>query len=154
MPFKGASLEDWGKVILAATKRTEEVFKIKADISCPIFEDVVASINKGLESLKPEEPNSAKVAGVAAFWIRKLKPIFHGRDVPRVFLAINEYVSLIVGLGICYRSGPAADASITNFDPRILNDWVYSFRYHSHSPNSSIIAFETLLSKQNVIIAK
>jgi hypothetical protein len=115
MPYKGAGLEEWGKLILTATKRTEGVFRVKAYISRPIFDDVIARVNKGLEALKVEDPNSAKVAGIAAFWIRKLKPIFHGGDAARVFLAINEYVSLIVGLGICYRSDPATDVSIAKY---------------------------------------
>ena len=142
----GATTLDWEKIILASANKVVEVFRIETFVSRPIVADVVARIDKSLKSLGLDEPNQPKIAGVAAFWIRKLKPLFQEPGAARIFLPLNEYVSLIVGLGICYRSKLDSVVTITGFDPRILNDWVYSFRYHSHSPHSSIIAFETLLS--------
>jgi hypothetical protein len=145
MPGVATSL-DWEKIILASARKMDEAFRIETFVSRPMVADVADRINKSLESLGLDNPNQPKIAGIAAFWIRKLKPLFQGPEATKIFLPLNEYASLIVGLGICYRDPSASMVTVIGFDPRILNDWVYSFRYHSHSPHSSIIAFETLLS--------
>lgn len=143
---RGAAALDWEKIILASAQRMDEVFRIETFISRPVVYDVASRIDRSLALLGIDKPNQPKVAGIAAFWIRKLKPLFQGPDATKIFVQLNEYASLIVGLGICYRDPSSTRVMIISFDPRILNDWVYSFRYHSHSPHSSIIAFETLLS--------
>ncbi len=111
-------------------------------IESAIIEEIRHSIDKSLAGFKA--PNAAKYAGIAAFWIRKLKPLHVMRESENPFLLINEYVSLKVGLAICERYFDDARKVDITLNPRILRDWVFSFRYHSHSPSSSMISFEML----------
>jgi len=149
----GAKSLDWEKIIEASAQKMEEVFQIEIFMSRPVVKEIAGRIYKSLASLGLDHPNQAKIAGIAAFWIRKLKPLFQGPDATKIIMALNEYASLVVGLGICYRDPSSTRIMISThgFDPRILADWVYSFRYNSHSPSSSIIAFETLLYNYNLL---
>ena len=140
------------KMLSASVQNMEAVFKIESFVSRPIVLDVVEQIDKSLDSLGVGNPNQSKIAGIVAFWIRKLKPLYQSANAAKFILPLNEYVSLMVGIGICYGGPSDSMVTVTGFDPRILNDWVFSFRYHSHSPHSSIIAFETLLSNSARVI--
>jgi hypothetical protein len=91
-----------------------------------------------------ECPNAAKIAGVTAFWIRKLKPLRIEPNSPNSFLLINEFISLKVGIAICEQYFDDCRKDKINLNPRILRDWIFSFRYNSHSPHSSLISFEML----------
>lgn len=103
-------------------------------------------IEENLNSLGFQRPNVAKVAGQVAFWIRKLKPLSISPDSKNHFCFANERAALALGLAICerYKDDLSTDRQL-RLHPRIFMDWVVGFRYHSHSPHSSMTSFELLM---------
>jgi hypothetical protein len=115
-----------------------------------IVEELEAQAIETLKSFKKSSPNLAKTAGSIAFWIRKLKPISHAETSPNKYLAINELAGLHVGVAIC--SLFYDDSTRTDFhklSPRVVHDWAYSLRRHSHSPQSTVVAFELISAQLN-----
>lgn len=126
-------------------RRWECTFAIDREILIEVADKTQATL-AGLNDTSV--PNVAKVAGHVSFWIRKLKPISYAAQSPATgkFLAINEYVGLMVGLGICHEYLDDSRKAFFQDPPsRILRDWVVSFRVNSHSPHSTQIAFELLV---------
>jgi hypothetical protein len=135
---------DWLAVLVRITEKAERKFGVLLIIEQEVVLEIETVVLKSLKSIDIERPNVAKVAGVVAFWIRKLKPIIHKDTSLAKHNAINEYISLLVGLSICYEYHDDFSKPVFKLRKRILRDWVQSFRYHSHSPHSSLIAFELL----------
>jgi hypothetical protein len=109
-----------------------------------IINEIQTRVQESLDRIDGSAPNAAKNAGIVAFWIRKLKPLSIHPTSEFSFLPLNEYVALRVGLSICARYFDDARKQKISLNPRILRDWVFSFRYNSHSPHSSLISFEML----------
>lgn len=89
-----------------------------------------------------------KIAGIVVFWVRKLKPFYYDFDEAAKsgkLHPLNELIAIQTGLAIC--SQYKDDCSLLDdirLSDRVLKDWLHSLRYHSHSPYSSILAFELL----------
>ena len=141
----------WFEILYKITDETEKIYQAKGFnfevfIEEAIVQDVAAQINRTMKASGIEKPNPAKIAGVVSFWIRKLKPLIITAQPQETFRLINELVALKVGLAICdkYMKDENGESICLRLNKRILRDWVASLRYHSHSPHSSIIAFEML----------
>lgn len=145
MPIKQVQ---WEKVLLHSADWAEARYDLKLVCDQAIVAEVDRMAVKSLDSLNMASmPNLAKVAGYVSFWIRKLKPVFHAEDTPNHYLAINELLGLMVGLALCRRyMDDFTDQTFCLPSRRIFMDWVNSLRFHSHSPHSSTLSFELLVS--------
>jgi hypothetical protein len=134
---------NWPKIFMKAADSAEEKFGLSVYIESAVIEEIGQQVEKTLRNYS--QPNSAKIAGAVAFWVRKLKPLTIAPNSTYAFSAINEYISVVIGLGIC---GQYFDDSKKPGDipvnPRVMKDLIYSFRYHSHSPHGSMMIFEVL----------
>lgn len=137
---------DWFALAEAAVSSAEKKFGCATFLDAIILAEVVEFTERNLEAnYSGFKPNVAKIAAVFSFWFRKLKPISFDPATKAHFLAINEMVALEIGLGLCERylddlSTPGFKGS--QISDRLIFDWVHSLRAHSHSPNSTVIAFE------------
>ncbi len=140
---------DWQKVLTDATDVCERRFGLFLVIDADIVGEIAVQANSSLAALNMNTmPNVAKVAGHVAFWIRKLKPVFHGEGSANKLLTINEVVGILVGVGICRRYFDEKAKKNFTLPDRIMKDWSMSLRNHSHSPHSCAISFEFLASEQ------
>jgi len=122
----------------------EKVYNLKIGIEHAIITEIQVRLQESLDRIDGSTPNAAKNAGLVAFWIRKLKPLSIHPDSEFSFLPLNEYIALLVGLAICAKYFDDSKKETFQLNPRILRDWIFSFRYNSHSPHSSLISFEML----------
>jgi len=135
---------NWRSILGEITAATADEFSLTVSIDAAVIKEIQLNVEANLSSVT-EKPNAAKIAGVVAFWIRKLKPLHVEKDSAHPFLFINEFVALKVGLAIWERYfDDSASKEVVKLNHRILRDWIFSFRYHSHSPHSSLISFELL----------
>ncbi len=136
----------WDNILLDVATRIENQHHVKILIDSVIVCEVGRLICMQLESIGLEKPNIAKIAGQVAFWIRKLKPLYISQDSPNKLLTVNELAALHIGLALClkYRDDNSK-VNPVRLPPRIFRDWVSGFRYHSHSPHSSMTSFELLM---------
>ena len=137
---------DWFKVLCCEAAAIEADYNVAIEIEKATSLEVGRLIADNLEAIGLEKPNVAKIAGQAAFWIRKLKPLRISASSPNYLGTVNELAALRIGIAICntYKDDNSKCGKIT-LPPRIFRDWVNSFRYHSHSPHSSMISFELLM---------
>ena len=133
---------NWRKILDDLTTKAENDFELIVSIEMAIVKEVQEKVHDALAKFK--EPNAAKIAGIVAFWIRRLKPLRVEKESLNAFLLINEFLALKVGLAICEKYFDDSMKQKITLNPRILRDWVFSFRYNSHSPHSSLISFEML----------
>jgi hypothetical protein len=142
---------NWKDLIYRIAEEDERLFasrgiKITICIQPSIVEEVGRQIERTIERDGIEHGNAAKIAGVTAFWIRKLKPLYiePSPESPKTYTLINELVSVQVGVAICNEYFSDSSCKNAKVNSRVLKDWLISFRYHSHSPHSSLISFEML----------
>jgi hypothetical protein len=134
---------DWSQVLFDATTLCERSNDVKLCIDRDIVKEISEKANASLAALNMQTiPNVAKVAGHVAFWIRKLKPIYHAADTPNKLLTCNEVIGILVGIGICQRYFDDHSKQGIHLSSRVAKDWAASLRTHSHSPHSCAIAFE------------
>ena len=138
---------DWIVIFQEMCTFAEEKFGIELIVDKNIIEEIEIMVEDTLDSFYLDNPNVAKTASIIAFWIRKLKPIFHSSNSKNKFLAINELVGLLVGLSICRNYFDDFSKEKFRISSRVFSDWVNSFRKNSHSPHSSVISFELLTTK-------
>lgn len=138
---------DWSNVLKETVTSIEEQTGIKIIIEQRVIDEIDESIQTFFSNAGLTRPNVYKVAAIVAFWIRKLKPIMIHPDSVGYYVWLNELVALKVGLAVCERYFDDAGKKQLAINQRVLKDWVLSWRYHSHSPHSSIIAFEMLFSE-------
>ena len=137
---------NWQPILIHAVEHIESIAKVNLVVSEVITLEINKRIKDCLSGTGLARPNVAKIAGQVAFWIRKLKPIHIAETSPNYYLLVNEHASLLVGLSICNTYKDDTSKSIDIFlPPRIFSDWILSFRYNSHSPNSSMTSFELLM---------
>ena len=141
----------WMDLLYEVAEEDERLFAARGVqftvcIQRPVAEEVGQRIERSITLDGIERGNAAKIAGVTAFWIRKLKPLYiePSAETPKTYAFINELVSLQVGVAICNRYFSDAGLRGVRLNRRVLKDWLTSFRYHSHSPSSSIISFEMM----------
>ncbi len=139
---------DWEAITREVLNMAEAHFGFIGVLDPYILAEVIEFTRQGLRhNYRGSKPNVAKIAGMFSFWFRKFKPISFAKESQNRYLAINEFVALQVGLGVCQRykddlSNP--DFSVRDVSRRLRKDWVHSLRIHSHSPNSTIMSFELL----------
>ena len=142
----------WMDLLYKVAEETERLFAARGNqlticIQKPIVDETGWRIKQNVEREGITQGNAAKIAGVTAFWIRKLKPLYvEPSAMPpyKTYNFINELVSLQVGVAICNRYFSDEGLRGIRINQRVLQDWLTSFRYHSHSPSSSIISFEMM----------
>ena len=142
---------DWRDVLSNIAVDISAEFDLNIMVEEFILKEIDDCINDSLDSMNMKNPNVAKIAGVVAFWVRKLKPFSYTQDEGakgNKFHALNELIGIQAGLAICnfYKD----DYSRTEFhlSNRLLQDWLHSLRFHSHSPHSSLFAFELLTTEK------
>ena len=134
----------WYDILLDLVEKAEKAFDLKIGIELDIIDEIQVRVQESLDRIDGTAPNAAKNAGIVAFWIRKLKPPSIHQTSNYSFLPLNEYIALKVGLAICAKYFDDTRKEKISLNPRILRDWVFSFRYNSHSPHSALISFEML----------
>lgn len=142
---------DWEKIIIASAREIETKLKLNLVLESFVLEEIKDRVAISLKSLDMSRPNVAKIAGTVAFWIRKLKPLSHSEEFPNgnKFYAVNELLGLRVGLYICANYYDDYSTYGFKLSRRLFLDWVHSLRYHSHSPHSSLTAFELLTTSED-----
>jgi hypothetical protein len=131
-------------VLEEVTSHIETSFGVVLDIDQVTVTEIGTRATITLEGFNQKNPSTTKMAGNYVFWIKKLKPLSlvysrHQRDDYRI---LNELAALLVGVGICkkyYR--PDITSKVTH---AMLLDMASSLRYHSYSPNSIAMIFESL----------
>ncbi|MDR1684966.1 MAG: hypothetical protein LBR82_00735 [Desulfovibrio sp.] len=138
---------DWKKLLIEVAGSVSDGMNISICVENFILDEISERIEASLTNLHIERPNVAKIAGIVAFWVRKLKPFFYDPVETATggkLTTLNEMIAVQSGLTICktYKD----DWSKENFhlSDRLLFDWLHSLRFHSHSPHSSLFAFELL----------
>lgn len=138
---------EWTTILHHVVAYFEEKFDLSLVIDQDIVREIEAEAAQTIETFKKNRANVAKIAGSVAFWIRKLKPISHDETSQQKYLAINELVGLYVGIGVCsHYFDDTVRADFSRIDDRVIQDWAYSMRRNSHSPQSTVIAFEIIAS--------
>lgn len=138
---------DWPPILHNACALVEKRQDITLCIDTDILNEIALKVEETLHALQMNTmPNVAKVAGHVAFWIRKLKPIYHAPASTGKLLTINEVVGILVGVGICQQYFDDHSRAALRLPARVMKDWAASLRNHSHSPHSCAIAFEFLAS--------
>jgi hypothetical protein len=135
---------DWYQVLLREAAIIEKRLCVLLVIDRVAIDEIDEMSEKTLSSFNQTKPSVAKVAGNVVFWIKKLKPISRAADSENDYRLINELVAVLVGVGIC-NSQYGGTAHAVNMTAQTLNDLVASLRYHSYSPNSVAMIFESLM---------
>lgn len=144
---------DWAQPLCRAVDQLEKKFGVSLCLDSDLVKEIGSHLKRTVEEIPMDsKPNVAKIAGHAAFWIRKLKPIHHDDSQQEVvehkLLNVNELAAILVGAGICQMNF-REDFRLPN---RIFFDWASSLRINSHSPASCAIAFELLASSTDCAV--
>ncbi|WP_165176928.1 hypothetical protein [Desulfovibrio sp. ZJ369] len=136
----------WQPILKDVAEKISTTYSVELILDEAIVLEAEQRIKESLDNLGFDRPNVAKVAGQVAFWLRKLKPLSIAPSSKNYFRLVNELAALRIGLAICncYKDDCSKDKEV-QLHSRILRDWVTSFRYHSHSPHSSMTSFELLM---------
>jgi hypothetical protein len=141
----------WDEILTTIAADISIEFELDIIVESYILKEIQMRVDATLANLHMEKPNVAKIAGVVAFWVRKLKPFCYAySEIAKSgkLSTLNELIAIQAGLAICRQCYD--DYSAEEFQPlskRLLNDWLHSLRFHSHSPHSSMFAFELLTTK-------
>lgn len=139
---------DWRKVLVKIAGNISTELNLNILVEDFILQEISDRIDNSLDHIEFENPNVAKIAGIVVFCVRKLKPFYYDFDEAAKsgkLHPLNELIAIQTGLAIC--SQYKDDCSLLDdirLSDRVLKDWLHSLRYHSHSPYSSILAFELL----------
>jgi hypothetical protein len=116
-----------------------------------ILDEISDKIEGSLINLNIDRPNVAKIAGIVAFWVRKLKPFFYDPSETATggkLTTLNESIAVNAGLAICKSCKDDLTKDEFHISERLYLDWLHSLRFHSHSPHSSLFAFELLTTEE------
>lgn len=135
---------DWYAVLQREAGIVEKVLDVELNIDRVTIDEIDEMAEKTLAGFNQDKPSVAKVAGNLVFWIKKLKPLNRHPDSDNDYRLANELVAILVGVGICnvHFGGTPNEVKMT---ARTLNDFAASLRYHSYSPNSVAMIFESLM---------
>jgi hypothetical protein len=135
---------DWNAILKWAADNIERKFRIELNINRKIVDEIDTMAEKTLEGFNQKTPSVTKVAGNAVFWIKKLKPLNRVPDKGSGddYLLINELAAVLVGVGICNMHH--YQGVVHKMKGHMVKDMVASLRYHSYSPNSIAMIFESL----------
>jgi hypothetical protein len=138
---------DWHKILIQIAIDISTRLDLKIFVEDYILKEIEDRVYDSLRGLHIPRPNVAKIAGVVAFWVRKLKPFSYDADETasgNKFHALNELIAIEAGISICNSYKDDYSRVEFSLDKRLLLDWLHSLRFHSHSPHSSMFAFELL----------
>jgi hypothetical protein len=138
---------DWRSVLTGIAADVSTELNLNIIVENYILVEIADRIHISLEYMGIARPNVAKIAGVVAFWVRKLKPFSYAPDETAKsgkFHALNELIGIQAGLAICNSYKDDYSREEFRLSSRLLIDWLHSLRFHSHSPHSSLLAFELL----------
>ena len=114
-------------------------------IRVEIFEESVLKAEQYLKVFK--DPNLSKIAGYYTFWIRKLKPFYvRAKRNNNYITDLNEIFAILFGL-VLISQRVKSNIPIPMLPKDFLNDFIYSLRYHTFSPQSLTLIFELILEK-------
>lgn len=129
------------KTILEAYNKT-----IFVDWIRPVLEEVNANVTRSLLrkfSACDDGFKAAKIAGIYAFWIAKLKPMF---TIITNFRTLNEYVGLMVGIAYV-KERLGIDIKLEREE---LLEMCDTLRYHTSSPHTMIHIFTLWIERQKL----
>jgi hypothetical protein len=137
---------DWYAIIKEMADKLEKKFRIGLNVNRTIVDEIDTMAAKTIEGFNQKTPSVTKVAGNAVFWIKKLKPLNRvpGKGSGDDYLLINELASILVGVGICNMHHSKGAFRKMSIDGHMVKDMAASLRYHSYSPNSIAMIFESL----------
>jgi hypothetical protein len=144
---------DWKKLLIEVASAASAGMNVSICVESFILDEINDRIDDSLAGLRIDRPNVAKIAGIVAFWVRKLKPFFYDPAETATggkLTTLNELVAVQVGLAICQTYKDDLSRESFHLSERLLLDWLHSLRFHSHSPLSSLFAFELLTSADRV----
>lgn len=162
------SVRDVLDLVGPGVEQVEHIFGWKILVDDKALEECGKKAEETLGHLQGiPAPNTIKIAGHYAFWIRKLKPfslyrrseavallaglgvrdaegIVPPEDEPHgaKTLFVNEIIAIFAACGLVNRYRPAG----MRIHPSagMMNDWIVGLRYHSYSPSSLAILLEGL----------
>ena len=107
----------------------ENIYDIKLKVDHYILIEVFQRVEKLLKSYNLEDPNEAKKASAAAFWIRKLKPVSYENEVPleNYMPYINEISGLLFSIISYYTPKTNKNSNISTILRSLKNDRVLWF---------------------------
>lgn len=115
--------------------------------STPTLEEinpnVIRSLSKKYRACEDNGFKAAKIAGLYAFWIAKLKPVFSPFNA---FRCLNEYAALNVGIGYI---NERINIEITLDNEEVL-DLCDTLRYHTSSPHALMHLFTLLIEREKL----
>lgn len=115
--------------------------------STPTLEEINPNVRRSLKNkyraCEDKGFKAAKIAGLYAFWIAKLKPIFSPFTS---FRGLNEYAGLNVGIGYI---NERLDIEIT-IDRDEVFDMCDTLRYHTSSPHAMMHLFMLLIERESL----
>jgi hypothetical protein len=141
---------DWQKILISIAGDISRELDLDIVAENYILDEISDRINNTLTGLHMQKPNVAKIAGVVTFWVRKLKPFSYSpSDMAKgaKLSPLNELIAIQSGLAICYKYNDDYSRSNFKLSKRLLKDWLHTLRFHSHSPHSSLFAFELLTTE-------
>jgi hypothetical protein len=115
-----------------------------------ILEEIEERVQISLNHMDIPSPNVAKVAGTIVFWVRKLKPFSYAQKETakrKTLHALNELIAVQAGIATCEAYKDDYSKEGIRIEERLLIDWLHNLRFHSHSPHSSLFAFELLATQ-------
>lgn len=131
---------------------SEKSYDVQLNVDNYIMVEVWQRVEKTLSLYNMDDPNEAKKASAVAFWIRKLKPVSYRVEVAidKYNPYINEILGLIFSIIIYYTPKKGRLNNMSSLlkalqQDRVFKDLIKSYRYHSHSPHSSVFLFELML---------
>ncbi len=109
--------------------------------------------NEKNQKKRNEKNNVQQVAGIAMFWIAKLKPCVSRKEENcknnNILTVCNELIAILIGLAVmnvqyAVRGEKFSKRFIECFKGRILLDWVKNWHYGLFSRSSCILAVEMI----------
>lgn len=145
--------EDIIRIVERPVAAYEKVFQCKVSVDVAVLDESVSRVESSPmvfpSSEAPEgyDLSSFKMGGMYCFWLRKLKPFsVAASDAESVYsrLFVNEVIAFLVGYYLIYGFQVKKTSPCPKITSRYFNDLITSFRYNSHSPNSTALIFESL----------
>lgn len=135
---------DWQIIVYDVAITLEKAFDTKLYIDRVTIDELDEKATQTLQSFNQDTPSYAKRAGNVVFWIKKLKPLSRAVGGKNDCRFINELLAVLVGVGICNHKFNGTNEKM-KIPSSMLQDLASSLRYHSHSPNSVALIFESLM---------
>lgn len=115
--------------------------------STPTLEEVTPNVKRSLrkkyDACSEKGFKAAKIAGLYAYWIAKLKPIFSPFTKSK---GLNEYAGIMIGIGFIRER---LKISIDIKEDELI-EMCYTLRYHTTSPHMLMHQFNLWIERQKL----